>query len=619
MATQLNATELDFDKIRTNLKSYLESQSKFNDYNFDGSGMSIFLDLLAYNTHYNALNAHFTVNEAFLDSAQIRGNVVSHGKLLGYIPRSTLGATAVVDISVPTPIGAPPTTLTLSRGSALSSIIDGVEYPFIVTDSKTVTLSSTSTFTFSDVVIKQGVFKTVKDRVDNSTSNQRFDIPDNNIDTTTMIVRVRENQEAESYKIYKQFTSFVSPDGNSNIFFLQENNSGYYEIYFGDGIIGNKLVSNNIVEIEYIHSSGVAGNGAGKDATAPYTFTSNIEGNTNVVVATSTVGALSIGGDDREDLDSIRFNAPLTFITQNRAVTADDYRAILVKEYGDIEAISTWGGENSDPPDYGKVYISIKPKSGSFLSAQAKLDVTSILKGKNVVSITPVFLDPEYTYISLEVFFKYNPNLTDRTQAELQALAIQKITEYNLTELRRFDGVLRHSKLLNNIDTSDSGILNSNVRVFMYKNVTPNAGVTNSITLNYSAPTYVSESDEQTLSSSAFLIDGVNHYFGDKPITDSTSRTVYVYKLGGSNEKITVIAEAGNMNPVTGVVLLSNFTPDNATVIKVTVTPNSYDIAPKRNQLIEIDLLSVSVNGEVDTIATAGSAGAINYETTSRH
>jgi hypothetical protein len=614
MAKQLSATELDFDKIRANLKTFLQNQDKFNDYNFEGSGLSILIDLLAYNTHYNALNAHFTINEAFIDSAQLRGNVVSHAKLLGYVPRSTIGATTLVDITVPEPIGDPlPTSLTLLRGATLSSVIDGVEYPFVVLDSVTVSRSINETFFFDNIPIKQGIFKTIRDRVDTSVDNQRFIIPEKNIDISTIRVRVRENEDTSNFTIYTQFTTFINATSTSNIYFIQENNEGQYEIYFGDGITGTKPYSNNIVEIEYVYSSGVLGNGG-----SAFAFTGEIGGNGQVDVELSIAGSYSSGGSDRESIESIRFNAPLTFVTQNRAVTADDYRSIVSKEYGDIEAISTWGGENSDPPDYGKVYISIKPKSGRVLTEVAKNDIREILKGKNVVSVSPEFVDPEYTFISAEVFFKYNPNLTDRTKAELEALVRQKITEYNLIELKRFDGVFRYSALSKIIDTADPGILSSNLRVFMFKDIIPSNNTDNSFELNFSSKTYVSTSTSPTLESTAFRINAEDHFFSDKPIAGSTLRQVYIYRVS-NGEKIAVVNDAGVINPATGRITLYSFRPDTTDPIRITVVPNSFDIAPKRNQLIEIDLLSVDITGEIDTIATAGSAGAINYNTVARH
>ena len=431
MAVNSNVTELDFDQIKNGLKTYLSSQSKYNDYDFEGSGMSVLLDILAYNTHYNAMIAHLALNEAFLDSAQIRGNVVSHAKLLGYTPRSTSAASATINIVVNNPIGTPiPITLTLNRGTKLTSIIDGKEFGFIVIESRlAVYNSSTNTFTFENVIIKQGTFKSLNYRFDKYNLNQKFVIPDEYIDTTTLRVRIRENDNSTSYTMYTLFGSLVDIGSASKVYFLQENSNGKYEIYFGDGVIGYTPQTDNIVELEYVYTSEDIANGA-----RTFAFSGDIEGNSDITINTAST---STGGAERENIESIRFNSPLTYITQNRAVTADDYRAIILREYADIEAISVWGGEDSNPPDYGKVYVSIKPKTGDVLDdTQKSYIIQNILSGKNVVSITPVIVDPEYTYIKLETFFKYNPNLTDLTKAELESSVRNIISTYNNNYLK---------------------------------------------------------------------------------------------------------------------------------------------------------------------------------------
>jgi hypothetical protein len=447
-------------------------------------------------------------------------------------------------------------------------------------------------------------------RVDNSLVNQKFKITDENIDTNTMRVRVKANEESEEYSIYTKFTTLVGINNSSQIYYLQEDSIGTYEIYFGDGILGRKPISNNIVEIEYVYTSGRTANGA-----TSFTASDMVSGYNVTSVTTVTA---SYGGSFRESIESVRYNAPLTFVAQNRAVTADDYRALILKSVGYIESISVWGGEDQQDPDYGKVYIAIKPNGADFLSADQKNFITgTVLKGKNVVSITPVIVDPQYTYLTLDVYFKYNPNLTDRTKIELQALIRNTISNYNDNNLKKFDGVFRFSQFLRDIDKSDPSILNSAARVYMYKNITPNPAVNNSFILEYSSPIYQTSSTEDIIESSAFLINGVEHYFGDTPINGTNNRTVYLYKVvNGSRIRI---KDAGLIEPASGKVTLSGFRPDNDTSIRITVVPNSNDLAPKRNQLLEIDLLSTTVIGEIDTIAVAGSAGAINYNTTARH
>ena len=613
MAVNLNVTELDFDQIKDNIKNYLRAQGKYNDYDFEGSGMSILLDILAYNTHYNAMAAHFALNEAFLDSAQIRGNVVSHAKLLGYTPRSASAATAYVNITVNNPIGTPvPPSITLSRGTKLISVIDGEEYGFVVVESITVLYDSVNNrFFFENVPIKQGTLKTMTYRIDEYMPNQKFEIPDEDIDLSTMRVRIKANDNSTQYDIYTPFTTLTSVGGDSKVYFYQENSAAKYEIYFGDGIIGAKPRSDNIVELEYVYTSAEDANGA-----RTFDIVSEIEGNSDITVVTVSASA---GGSVRENIESIRFNSPLSYITQNRAVTADDYRAIIVKEYGDIDAISVWGGEDANPPDYGKVFIAIKPKSAETLSdAEKSFIVENILKQKNVVSITPFMVDPEYTYIKLETFFKYNPNLTDRKKAELQSLVSSVVSEYNDTELKQFDGVFRFSKLLRNIDASDPAILNSYMRVYMFKIITPSNTMNNSYDLEFASPIYTTSSNESVMESTSFLINGIVHYFADTKITGSTDRRIYMYKIVDSI-RTTVSLDAGRIYTTEGRVVINNFRPDTTDPIQLTFIPNSNDLAPKRNQLLSVDMTQVTVNGEIDTIAVSGSAGTVNYKTTSRH
>jgi len=614
MATNLNVTELDFDQIKKNLKNYLRTQSEFNDYDFEGSGLSVLLDVLAYNTHYNAIAAHYSLNEAFLDSAQIRGNVVTRAKLLGYTPRSRLAPRARVNllVNVANEIGAVPATLTLPRGTKLTTNVDGEEYQFVVISNQTATKVN-NTFNFTNVQIVEGSYKTIKFRVDNDIENQKFQIPDDDVDTSTLRVRVQQNTDSQGFDIYELFESLLNIDSTSQIYNLQENSNGYFEIYFGDGILGKKPSDNNIVTLDYVYTQGEDSNGA-----RSFEMVDNIGGFSDITV--TTVLAAS-GGVEKETLESIRYNAPLTYTAQNRAVTADDYRAIIQKQFPNISSISAWGGENAEPPDYGKVFISIKPIASEFLTQEEKnFIVDDILKGKNVVSITPVIVDPNFTYLELDVFFKYNPNLTDRTEVDLLSVVRDTISDYDFNNLNKFDGVFRHSQLLRAIDNADPSIQNSNVRPYMFKIITPSNNSDNDFTLTYSAQFYQSSlTERRILSSTAFKINGIDHFFGDAYIDSTTrNRRIYVYKIVNSQE-VVVIADCGRLYPDTGIVELRNFRPDTTDQIRITIIPNSLDIAPKRNQLISIDPLRVNIIGESDTIAVAGSSGAINYTTSSRH
>ena len=615
MATNLNVTELDFADIKQNLKNFLKQQSEFNDYDFDGSGLNVLLDVLAYNTHYNALNAHYSLNESFLDSAQIRGNVVTRAKLLGYTPRSVLSPRAQVDISVnvAAEVGTKPTILELSRGTKLNTVVSGEEFQYVVLETQQATLSAVTanTYQYNDVVIAEGTIRELKYRVDNDIENQKFQLSDYDADTSTLRVRVQSNEESSSFDVYTKFESLKDVNSTSKVYYLQENPSGYYEVYFGDGVTGFKPSNNNIVTIDYVTTQGKESNGANS-----FSMVDSIGGFSTITITLDTAAS---GGVDAETMESIRFNAPLTFIAQNRAVTADDYSAIIKKEFSNIDSISTWGGEDNDPPDYGKVYIAIKPLLAEQLTTAEKTDITgAILKGKNVVSITPEIVNTNYTYLELDVNFKYNPNLTDRSSVELQSVVRDTITDYNFNNLNKFDGVFRHSQLTKAIDNSDPSILNTIVRPRMFQNITPVNNADNNFNLSFVAPFYQSgNSTAFILTSSAFKINNVDHFFGDEPIAGSTKRNVIVYKVV-NNINVIVTPNAGEIDVTKGTMILNNFRPDTTAAIKITVLPNSLDLAPKRDQLISINNNSVVITPEVDTIAVAGSAGSITYNTTSR-
>jgi hypothetical protein len=616
MANNLNVTELDFDQIKDNLKNFLKSQSEYNDYDFDGSGLSVLLDVLAYNTHYNAVNAHYSLNEAFLDSAQIRGNVVTRAKLLGYTPRSVLSPRATVNIVIDitgedSNTQANNTSLVLPRGTKLKTNVGGESYDFVVLNNYTVD-NVGNKFTFNNVEIVEGTYKTILYRVDNDIENQKFQLGEQDGDTSTLRVRVQQNEDSLGYDVYNRFESLLNVDSVTQVYYLQENPSEYFEVFFGDGVIGRKPVNNNIVTLDYIFTNGSDANGA-----SVFSLNDTVGG--FAVNSVSTVSEAS-GGTEKETAESIRFNAPLTFTTQNRAVTAQDYRAIILKNFSNISSISTWGGEDNDPVDFGRVYVSVKPLTADVLTDSEKSDIkNNILKGKNIVSITPELVDPESTNLELDVFFKYNPNLTDRTSVDLESLIKDVISDYNFNNLNKFDGVFRHSQLLNLIDRADPAILNSTVRPYMYQEIAGKINVNqNNFILTFADPFFESgSSTDFVLTSTSFNINGTPHFFGDIPITGSSNRRVIVYKIV-DNENITVIKDAGEVEVSKGRITLHSFSLDTDTTIRITVTPNSLDIAPTRNQLLNIDSSKVNVSAEVDTITTAGSSGSISYRTNSR-
>tara|TARA_B100000035_G_scaffold313962_1_gene328930 strand:- start:2277 stop:4139 length:1863 start_codon:yes stop_codon:yes gene_type:complete len=608
---RLNVTSLDFDQIKVNLKTFLQSQPDLADYNFEGSALSTIIDVLAYNTFYNSFNANVNMNEIFLDTAQIRNNVVSHAKSLGYVPRSITSSFAEVDVIVNAPAGTP-ASLNMPRGTSFSTTLDGKNYSFVNLEAVTI-VPSGGIYKFPAVRINQGTIRTQSYIVDDTSTAQKYEIPDSNIDTATLIVRVKTNAASTDFEIYTLVTNIVDVTSTTNAYFLQEGLDGQYEIYFGDGVFGRKLDAGNIVELEYLVTDGATPN----DATV-FKLTGNVSGNTN---ATVNLVSKAGGGSAAETTDSIKFNAPLSFLSQNRVVTADDYKAIVKNNYTNTESISVWGGEEQAVPEYGKVFLSIKPKNAEVLTdSQKQFIKDSILKSKNLVSITPEIVDPDFTFIKLEAFFKYDPNLTSLTAGELKNEVIATITNYNDTNLKKFDGVFRASQVTSAIDATNAAILNTIMRVNMQKRLTPSIGTALKYELAFSSSFSTNiPADGSIIDSTEFVLNGFNHKMQDIATTDPNIRKIQLYRIS-NNQKIITTEDAGTVDISAGLVTLTSFNPasvvgDNA-YITVTATPSSSDLAPKRNQLLQIDLLQTTVTPQIDEIATGSVIAGIGYTTT---
>jgi hypothetical protein len=642
MASNLKVTELDFFQIKENFKTYLKAQQdkgKFVDYDFDGSGMSVFLDILAYNTHYNAVNANMAMNEVFLDSAERRNNVVSLAKMLSYVPRSLTAASATLEFVVNEPTNSP-VTLTIDRGTTFTTTILDKQYSFVTLESSTITPqdetvttivggSSLTTvvpnvYRFRDIKVYEGELRSIQYTVDSFDDGLYFEIPDENVDITTLVVKVKSNSSSSKADVFTLATDFTSVTADTQAYFLQEGVDGKYEVYFGDGVVGKSLEGGNVVMLEWLSTNGVEANGA-----AFFVLADTIEGNTNVDIS---VINKSIGGAEREDVASIKFNAPLSYLSQNRCVTAEDYKAMIINNYGDVETVTVWGGEENDPPQYGKAYVCIKPKNADFLDdTQKKYIVDNILRTKNVVSIAPVIVDAEYTYLYLDVFFKYNPNLTDSSSSQLKTIVNDVIVNYNDTELKKFDGVYRQSKLLGLVDKSDTGILSSTIRVYMQKRLVPTLDVAKRYEMKFSAPIFGvrSNPNEPILKSSGFTHNGYTAYIEDRVLStgeinpfeaEGATHVLQMYRII-NNAKVVTNSAVGYINANSGLVVVTNLMINavgNGGYVSFTTIPASDDIAPKREQLLEIDPALITITPSIDTIATGGSQAGIGYTTTNR-
>jgi len=618
MATKLEISELDFDGIKSNLKTFLSQQNEFTDYDFEGSGMSVLLDVLAYNTHYLGYNANMLANEMYLDSADLRSSVVSLAKQVGYTPTSCTSSTATLNVLVNDASGA---SLTMSRGTKFSTTVDGQSYSFVNNADVSITPTD-GVYQFNNLSIYEGSYLNYKYTANTSDIDQRFIIPNDSVDTTTLTVKVQESSSDATTNTYTLATGITGLDSTSKVYFLQEVEGGRFEVYFGDGVLGKAVADGNIVILDYINTNRDAPNGA-----TTFTLSGTIGGFSS---ATITTVSNASGGTGLESIASIKYNAPRDYTAQDRAVTAEDYKTLVKSLYANAQAVQVYGGEDAETPDYGKVYISIKAKSGSNLTETTKASLISSLKSYAVASVTPVIIDPETTYITLIVNFKYNSGATTKDVTTLQTNVLTKIASYNNDTLEDFAGMFRYSKLTEAVNDADTSILSNITTVKMYKYITPTLSSALKYTLSFNNALYNPHSGHNStgggiISSTGFKIsddDSLNEHFLD----DDGAGVLRVYYLSGI-ARVYTDSTYGTINYATGEVVLtsanitsiSDVDGATSTQIRVFATPSSNDIVPVRNQVLSIDTSNSSITGEVDGIVSGSSQAGTTYTTTSSY
>ena len=618
MATKLEISELDFDGIKANLKTFLSQQDEFTDYNFEGSGMSVLLDTLAYNTHYLAYNANMLANEMYLDSADLRSSVVSLAKQVGYTPTSCTASTAVLNVLVN---GATGSSLTMSRGTKFTTTVDSQSYSFVNNADVSITPTD-GVFQFSNLTVYEGSYLNYKYTVNTSDIDQRFIVPNNTVDTTTLTVKVQESSSDSTTNTYTLATGITELDSTSKVFFLQEVENGRFEVYFGDGVLGKSVADGNIIILEYINCNRDAPNGA-----TTFVLSGTIGGFPSATVTTASNAS---GGTGLESITSIKYNAPRDYTAQDRAVTAEDYKVLVKDLYANAQSVQVYGGEDAETPDYGKVYVSIKAKSGSNLTVKTKESIITNLKKYTIASVTPIIIDPETTYITLVVNFKYNSGITTKDVTTLQTNVLSKIAIYGADTLENFTGMFRYSKLIENINSADTSILSNITTVKMYKYFTPTLNSALKYTLNFNNAFYNPHSEHNKsaggiISSTGFKInddDSASEHFLD----DDGNGNLRVYYLSGTT-RIYTDSTYGTVDYVTGEVILtsahltsiSNVDGAASTQVRVFTIPSSNDIVPVRNQILSIDTSNSSITGEVDAIASGSSQAGTAYTTSSSY
>ena len=607
MARRINVTDLDFDGIKNNLKTFLKQQDQLTDYDFEGSTMSTLLDVLAYNTHYNAVYANVLANEMFLDSADLRNSIVSHAKHVGYTPRSATAPVAFLNVTVNNATGS---TLTAARGTTFTTTVDGTSYNYVVRDATTITPTD-GVYTFSSLPVYEGTLIDNKYTVDTTNADQRFLIQNDLADTTSLKVTVQNSSSDSTTSTYTLATDLADITSTSKIYYLEGAEDNQYEVKFGDGILGAALSTGNIVTLSYIVTNAEESNGA-----SSFSLSGTLGGFSNVTITTATNSA---NGAQPETPDSIRFNAPKQYASQNRTVTTNDYASKVKQIYTNAQSVQVWGGEDNSTPVYGRVYISIKPVSGATLTEAKKTDIITQLKDFNVASVTPVIQDPETTSLQLSVDVKYDAKSTTRSSDSIKALVSSAITTFNTDNLGQFDGLFRHSKFIETINKVDTSILSNITTVKMHKSFTATTSGATTYTINYNNAFYNPHSGHNAsgggvLTSSGFKINGdtTNEYFLD----EDGAGNVRLYYLVGQTRTYTNNTQ-GTIDYTNGSITLnslfitsvSNVDGATSTAVRLTVIPNSVDVIPVRNQVIEIDETNTTVTVSADTYDTTSGIG----------
>ena len=618
-------TNLDFDQIKTQIKDYLRANSNFTDFDFEGSNMSVLIDTLAYNSYITAYNSNMVANEVFIDSATLRENVASLARNVGYTPRSKQAATAKVSFFVDTSsYSVQPLTLTLKAGIvAVSNTFASENYSFAIMNDITVPVVD-NIATFTDVNIKEGSYLTKTFTYRETGDNvpiEKFILPNQGVDTSTIKVTVSPNSTATNLKtVYNLTNNIIDVTNTSLIFLLQEVADEKYEILFGDGKFGKKLEDSNFVTVNYISTNGENANGVNS-----FTFTGIIQDNSGVTITDGisllTTTQKAENGATIESIQSIKKYAPLVYSAQNRAVTADDYKAIVTKIYANTESVSVYGGEDTSPPQYGRVFISIKPKNGKYLSQIEKIELKNKLKRYTVAGILPNIIDLKYLYVEMDSSVYYNANSTNSINA-LKTEVVNTLDTYaKSSELNTFGARFKFSKALNLIDKTDSAITSNITRVSMRRDLRPALNDLATYELCYGNAFNVNSLNGYNIKSSGFTVSGISGtvYLSDIPNPDRKSGRVILFKLLASNQVAVVRNNIGTIDYTKGEILLNALIINSTTIagdqptIQISGTPKSYDVIGLQDLYLQLDNSNSLVTMVSDTISSGADISGSNY------
>jgi len=624
----VNFTNLDFDQIKTSIKDYLRSNSNFTDYDFEGSNLSVLIDTLAYNTYISSYNANMISNEVFIDSATLRENVVSLARNIGYVPKSRTAARANISFFVDTTgFLTNPLTLTLKRGIvATTQSFADQSYTFAIPSDITVPVIN-GIASFEDVLIYEGTFLVDNFLVEASNLQKKYILNNPNIDTSTIKVEVRDTQSSTTSRKFVLSDNLFSITNKSRVFFIQEIEDQRYELIFGDGIFGEKLSSSNFIEASYIVTNGQGGNGL-----SSFSFSGRILDNNGISVTSGisliTTNVSSNGGQEIESIDSIKKYAPRVYSTQNRAVTASDYEVIVPRIYPEAQSISVFGGESLDPPEYGKVFISIKPYNGRFVPNTIKDNLKSKLRNYSVAGIIVEFIDLKFVFVEVDITAYFNSNLAPDSEF-VRSIILNNINSYaNSSELNQFGAKFKYSKFQKIIDDSHESITSNITTVRIRRDLGALLNQVAEYEICYGNSFFVKNTTGYNIKSSGFIVDGINEtvYLADLPNPDKRTGSLFLFTTQNTTQPLVKRKSVGTIDYIKGEILLNPINIkstskklNNTSIIEISAIPLSNDVIGKQDLYLQLDITKSTLNMKLDEISTGSDLSGSLYEPTTSY
>lgn len=603
MATTIESTQLDFARIKESLRTHFVSTDEFADYDFDASALDAILDVLAYNTHYNGLVANFAMNESFLNTAQLRGSVLTIAESLGYTPRSKSSSSAVVNLSVTITDPVRPASVTLPSNRRFNTSVDDISYAFYTTQEYTAVDDGNGLYQFetstgdTDISIYEGTLKT-KSFLVSSVDNPIYIIPDENMDTSTAIVRVYRNRNSSVFDAYLPYSQAFAVEATSTFYGLRESPNGYYELYFGDGsIIGKKPAAGEFIVVTYLSTNSTSANGA-RTFTAQSDLTID---STDYTVNVTTVSR-SAGGANKESIQSIKQNAPIQFAAQNRLVTPEDYIALINSNYGNyLNDVTAWGGEDNVPPNFGKVYVSLNYKTGTSAGVKTSVEnniVNDLSQNRSIMSVDTVFAEAQTCFIETSTFFNFNPSKTNVTVASMEGQVNNLVSNYFTTNLNQFNEIFRRSTILADVDELSDAVLNSRMDVKVQRRFTPTLSQSNPYTVTFPVALSAPQQNQYVITSNAFRYQNTTCIIRNKLNSN-------ILQVVTQADGLVLVTNVGTFNQTTGYVNIVGFAPDSivgsSTDIKISAIPaNQSTIRPLRNFILSLDSVNSFSSAQID-------------------